>query len=59
MKMYIKPQIEVIEISNCKMLCSSGYESRESVRCDSRCKIYHICQDRRYGTTCYDKESKY
>jgi len=56
MKSYIKPLISIVECNNCQMICSSSYETRSNYRCDSDCKIWHICQDRCYFRTCYDKQ---
>ena len=58
MKKYIKPQIEVIAISNTHILCSS-YNSECKYICDNDCKIWHTCLDRLNGKRCYDKQSKY
>lgn len=52
-KKYIKPYINVVEIRDSRILCSS---SSMNYICSEFCKFWHLCQDRRRGKYCPDKK---
>lgn len=58
-KKYFKPTTTVI-YCNINSIMVGSYcndDKDDKKRCDSNCKIWHICQDREYG--CYCKDYKY
>lgn len=57
-KKYVKPCITIVSISRTNMLCSSSYDSTMRYICSDFCKLWHICQDRKAGKYCFDKEYK-
>lgn len=58
MKKYIVPQIEIIKLSEQKIIASSYIPDSYFPVCDDSCKIWHICRDRFEGIRCWDKKEK-
>lgn len=56
MKDYKKPSMQIIDIEQTNILCSSVTDKT----CNSYCKYWHICQDRSKGgwKQCNDKVYK-
>lgn len=55
-KKYIKPNTQVIVTTPYSILASSDITT---CKCDSYCKIWHICRDRESGKICKDYQSKF
>ena len=55
MKTYIKPKT-IIYVANAVNTLASSYSHMEHT-CNERCKIWHICRDRREWKNCYDKQN--
>lgn len=51
---YIGPTTTAIEMYSTKIMVASEYVPNDK-KCDSQCKIYHYCVDRKYGEWCPDK----
>ena len=58
MKKYITPRIEVVELEETTIVCSSNNNKAQknpTTTCNRFCKIWHTCLDRDMGHVCYDK----
>jgi len=53
-KKYITPTTTVVQCHTANIMVGSYCED-ERKRCNSNCKIWHVCQDRDSGTYCNDK----
>ena len=51
---YIGPTTTAIEIYSTNIMATSE-DILDDKKCDSQCKIYHYCLDRKHGRWCSDK----
>ena len=56
MKKYIKPIVVSCDLQPLAILASSFDDVCERIKCNERCKIWHICLDRERNKRCLDKK---